>query len=37
MDSRWETGTLAIGGPKLLDKQEMDPILQRFKSYGQKS
>ena len=30
-------GTLAIGGPKLLDKQEMDTILQRFKSYGQKS
>jgi L-fuculose-phosphate aldolase len=30
-------GTLAIGGPKLLDADEMATILQRFKSYGQKS
>lgn len=30
-------GTLAIGGPKLLSGEEMDLILQRFRSYGQKS
>ncbi len=30
-------GTLAIGGPKLLSGDEMDVILQRFRSYGQKS
>jgi L-fuculose-phosphate aldolase len=30
-------GTLAIGGPKLLSGQEMELILQRFRSYGQKS
>lgn len=30
-------GTLAIGGPKLLSGEEMDHILQRFRSYGQKS
>ena len=30
-------GTLAIGGPKLLSGEEMENILQRFRSYGQKS
>ncbi|HVK42170.1 MAG TPA: class II aldolase/adducin family protein [Phenylobacterium sp.] len=30
-------GTLAIGGPKLLSGEEMELILQRFRSYGQKS
>jgi len=30
-------GTLAIGGPKLLSGDEMDVILQRFRSHGQKS
>lgn len=30
-------GTLAIGGPKLLGEDEMALILQRFRSYGQKS
>jgi len=29
-------GTLAIGGPKLLDEAEMDRILDRFRGYGQK-
>jgi L-fuculose-phosphate aldolase len=28
-------GTLAIGGPTLLAEEEMQVILQRFKSYGQ--
>ncbi|MBO9710320.1 MAG: class II aldolase/adducin family protein [Caulobacter sp.] len=28
-------GTLAIGGPSLLETDEMNVILQRFKSYGQ--
>ena len=28
-------GTLAIGGPTLLADEEMNVILQRFKSYGQ--
>jgi L-fuculose-phosphate aldolase len=28
-------GTLAIGGPTLLAEDEMNLILQRFKSYGQ--
>lgn len=28
-------GTLAIGGPALLAEDEMNHILQRFKSYGQ--
>lgn len=28
-------GTLAIGGPTLLEDGEMNHILQRFKSYGQ--
>jgi L-fuculose-phosphate aldolase len=28
-------GTLAIGGPTLLADEEMNLILQRFKSYGQ--
>lgn len=30
-------GTLAIGGPKLLGEDEMNLILQRFRSYGQKA
>lgn len=30
-------GTLAIGGPKLLDQDEMTLILKRFGTYGQKS
>ncbi|HEY2750273.1 class II aldolase/adducin family protein [Phenylobacterium sp.] len=30
-------GTLAIGGPQLLDQAEMDRILGRFRGYGQKS
>ncbi len=30
-------GTLAIGGPKLLDQDEMNLILKRFGTYGQKS
>jgi L-fuculose-phosphate aldolase len=30
-------GTLAIGGPKLLSEDEMNLILQRFRSYGQKA
>ncbi len=29
-------GTLAIGGPKLLSEDEMNVILTRFRSYGQK-
>lgn len=29
-------GTLAIGGPTLLEEAEMNAILQRFKSYGQR-
>ena len=29
-------GTLAIGGPKLLGENEMNLILSRFRSYGQK-
>jgi len=29
-------GTLAIGGPTLLAEDEMNAILQRFKSYGQR-
>ncbi|MFN3511781.1 MAG: class II aldolase/adducin family protein [Phenylobacterium sp.] len=29
-------GTLAIGGPTLLDAAEMDRILERFGTYGQK-
>jgi len=29
-------GTLAIGGPTLLAEGEMNTILQRFKSYGQR-
>ena len=29
-------GTLAIGGPTLLAEDEMDRILLRFKSYGQR-
>jgi len=29
-------GTLAIGGPSLLADEEMDLILQRFRSYGQR-
>ncbi|MBU4436452.1 MAG: class II aldolase/adducin family protein [Alphaproteobacteria bacterium] len=29
-------GTLAIGGPTLLAADEMNTILQRFKSYGQR-
>jgi len=29
-------GTLAIGGPTLLADEEMNLILQRFKSYGQR-
>ena len=29
-------GTLAIGGPTLLDEAEMSTILQRFMSYGQR-
>lgn len=29
-------GTLAIGGPTLLAEAEMNHILQRFKSYGQR-
>ena len=29
-------GTLAIGGPTLLADEEMNTILQRFKSYGQR-
>jgi L-fuculose-phosphate aldolase len=29
-------GTLAIGGPKLLDDTEMERILDRFRGYGQK-
>jgi L-fuculose-phosphate aldolase len=29
-------GTLAIGGPTLLAEAEMNTILQRFKSYGQR-
>ena len=29
-------GTLAIGGPSLLAEDEMDRILLRFKSYGQR-
>jgi len=28
-------GTLAIGGPKLLDEAEMDRILRAFEGYGQ--
>lgn len=28
-------GTLAIGGPNLLDQTQMDEILQRFRGYGQ--
>lgn len=30
-------GTLAIGGPKLLGEDEMNLILTRFRSYGQKA
>lgn len=30
-------GTLAIGGPKLLSEDEMNLILTRFRSYGQKA
>jgi len=30
-------GTLAIGGPKLLPPEEMQIILGRFRTYGQKS
>lgn len=30
-------GTLAIGGPKLLGEDEMNLILNRFRSYGQKA
>lgn len=30
-------GTLAIGGPKLLSEDEMNVILTRFRSYGQKA
>ena len=30
-------GTLAIGGPKLLPPEEMEIILGRFRTYGQKS
>jgi L-fuculose-phosphate aldolase len=29
-------GTLAIGGPKLLEDAEMGRILDRFRGYGQK-
>ena len=29
-------GTLAIGGPSLLADEEMDRILTRFRSYGQR-
>jgi len=29
-------GTLAIGGPKLLDEAEMDTVMDRFKTYGQR-
>lgn len=29
-------GTLAIGGPKLLDPAEMDRIIEAFKKYGQR-
>jgi L-fuculose-phosphate aldolase len=29
-------GTLAIGGPQLLDEAEMNRILDRFRGYGQK-
>lgn len=29
-------GTLAIGGPKLLDQAEMDRILRAFRQYGQR-
>jgi len=29
-------GTLAIGGPSLLTNEEMDRILTRFRSYGQR-
>jgi L-fuculose-phosphate aldolase len=28
-------GTLMIGGPRLLDKAQMDVIAERFKKYGQ--
>lgn len=30
-------GCLAIGGPNLLNDGQMDEIMQRFKSYGQKA
>ena len=29
-------GTLAIGGPKLLDSAEMDRIIGAFRQYGQR-
>jgi len=30
-------GTLAIGGPNLLDPEEMTRVLERFKTYGQQA
>lgn len=33
--AHWHWGALAIGGPKLLNKKQMDEVLTAFASYGQ--
>jgi len=33
--AHWYWGTLAIGGPKLLDNTQMDEVLTAFATYGQ--
>ncbi|BFM15781.1 L-fuculose-phosphate aldolase [Maricurvus nonylphenolicus] len=33
--AHWHWGALAIGGPKLLSKEQMDDVLVAFASYGQ--
>lgn len=33
--AHWYWGALAIGGPKILDREEMQIVLEKFSSYGQ--
>lgn len=33
--AHWHWGALAIGGPKLLEREQMDDVLMAFASYGQ--
>lgn len=37
VQSSYFFGTLAIGGPKLLSQSDIDHVLKKFKSYGQRS